>query len=178
MRELTPFQEVLTNILMLLLSIASVYVAMYLNRLKAESVEQAMKIKDARQRQLLLDAIADVHHLTQTAVKATEQTIAGELRELIKHGKADRAELFNVGKNVQMQIQNALAPEAKELIRKNFGNVNQYIENTLESVLLDLKTKEKEQQQKAKLIEIRQEEVWNQKETVSEEESEDESEEA
>lgn len=169
MKELSPvIQDALVTIITLALSILSVYATLYLAKLKARATEEVKNISDKRQRELLISAIQDVDYLVRNAVKAAEQTTARELRALVKEGKADRSSLVDLGKRVKWKLYTELAPKTKSLLEKNFGDVNKYIEMTMESALHDLKEREREQLMKAKLISTLKEDKEKQGEEKSE----------
>lgn len=127
--------DIVLAALSLLLAYAAAAVRKYTEKVKVE----AQQLKDDGQRNLLLDALNDVEELTTKTVTQIEQTTANALRQAVKDGKADKSELEALSKQAFNEISEALRPEAKTLIEKNFGNFSTYLTKTIESKVFELK---------------------------------------
>lgn len=136
-------QTVLNESLMTLatgvISLLSAYGVYYLRKASDKVREQAAQIKDERLRRQLDNAIHDVGILLNTTVGAIEQTTAKKLREAVKDGKVDRAELEALSKQAFAEIKAKVKPEAQKVIKENLGSFDEYLSNMIEFKVLELK---------------------------------------
>ena len=92
--------ETLVNLMLAVITLAGTY-AIYYIRLGASKLQaQTAQIADEKARQLLNNAVLDVANLVTLSVGAMEQTTAKALREAVKAGTKDRAELVALGRDV------------------------------------------------------------------------------
>lgn len=101
---------------------------------------ETQRIKDEEQRKLLNDALDDIEILTSKTVAQIEQTTAKTLREAVKNGVRDKTELEALSIKAFDEIAEALKPESKALIEKNFGNFSKYLTKAIEAKVLELKS--------------------------------------
>lgn len=121
--------------LALLAAIAINAVHKYAQKVKLETA----KIENEEQRNLLTAALDDVETLTTKTVTEIEQTTAKALREAVKAGTRDRAELVALSKKAFNEIADALQPEYKNMIEKNFGSFSKYLTKAIETKVFELK---------------------------------------
>lgn len=118
-----------------LATVASFYIrkgAIYL-------MKRSEAIDDAKTQQLTKEAINRINDLAQKAVGSLEQTVAGALREAVKDGKVDRAELLALGVQAVNEVYNQLTPEVIAAAQVQISDIRRYIEDTVEDSLLHLK---------------------------------------
>lgn len=101
---------------------------------------ETAKIENEEQRNLLNAALDDVETLTTKTVTEIEQTTAKALREAVKQGTKDRAELLALSKKAFDEISNALQPEYKNMIERNFGSFSKYLTKAIETKVFELKS--------------------------------------
>jgi replicative DNA helicase len=131
--------KVLTDILYALISLAGVYIVFLINKLIAKVKAEADKIADEKQRALVQTAIDRVNDLATKTVLMIEQTAAGTLRELVKDGKVDRAELLKLGEEAVNSIYEQLSDDTLAVLELEVNDVEKYIIDTVEAAVLRLK---------------------------------------
>lgn len=131
--------SMLTNIVLAVIALAGAYAVYYIRLAGARVKAQTKQIKDKTARELLENALDDVMNLATVSVNAMEQTTAGALRDAIKSGKKDRAELLDLGKAVFNEIKAAIAPEAQRVITENLGSFDDYLTKCIEDAVLKVK---------------------------------------
>lgn len=99
------------------------------------------QIGDADARRVLEAALEDVERLTDKTVATLEQTTAKALRQAIKDGKADEAELTALAGQALDEITAALKPEAIAAITANYGRAEEYIRKCVEAKVLEIKSR-------------------------------------
>ena len=118
--------ETLVNLMLAVITLAGTY-AIYYIRLGASKLQaQTAQIADEKARQLLNNAVLDVANLVTLSVGAMEQTTAKALREAVKAGTKDRAELVALGRDVFNDVKKQIGPEAQRVITKNLGSFDSY----------------------------------------------------
>ncbi len=131
--------ELLVNLALGIISLAAAYGVYYIRlgavKLKAQTAQMA----DETDRKVLEDALSDVERLAALAVNYTEQTMAKELREKVKDGKADREALLKLGKKVFAKVKGEIAPAAQKVITDNLGSFDHYLEQCIEDAVLKVK---------------------------------------
>lgn len=130
----------LSQITMALISLACAYLIFYINKAKKKIAVETEKLKDERQRQLIITALNDLDDIAGKTVKEIEQTTAGALRELVKDGKADRQELLDLGEKAYKDIVTTMNPEYMALLNSTIGNMDKYIKSLIESKVYELKS--------------------------------------
>lgn len=114
---------------------ASYYLKKSADKLKAETG----RIQDQAKAQLMWHAIERLEDTAEKVVAKMEQTVAGELREAVKDGKVDRAELKALGKKACEETLQTLEPEVVQVLQENMGDLQAYVMNTIETQVLQLK---------------------------------------
>lgn len=80
-----------------------------------------------------------VDEIASKIVQKTEQTVAAELRSMVKAGTADRLQLLELGKKAVDDVVNTLGPDALQVLAAAMGDYKGYIESTVESKVRQLK---------------------------------------
>ena len=125
--------ETLVNLMLAVITLAGTY-AIYYIRLGASKLQaQTAQIADEKARQLLNNAVLDVANLVTLSVGAMEQTTAKALREAVKAGTKDRAELVALGRDVFNDVKKQIGPEAQRVITKNLGSFDSYLKKCIEN---------------------------------------------
>ena len=131
--------ETLVNLMLAVITLAGTY-AIYYVRLGASKLQaQTAQIADEKARQLLNNAVLDVANLVTLSVGAMEQTTAKALREAVKAGTKDRAELVALGRDVFNDVKKQIGPEAQRVITKNLGSFDSYLKKCIENEVLKVK---------------------------------------
>lgn len=133
------FNQVVINFVMAALALLAAYAINALHKLTEKAKLETKRLKDEEQRKLLIDALEDIEILTTKTVTEIEQTTAQALREAVKSGVRDRAELEALSKKAFDEIANALKPESKALIEKHFGNFSKYLTKAIETKVFGVK---------------------------------------
>lgn len=131
--------ETLVNLMLAVITLAGTY-AIYYIRLGASKLQaQTAQIADEKARQLLNNAVLDVANLVTLSVGAMEQTTAKALREAVKAGTKDRAELVALGRDVFNDVKKQIGPEAQRVITENLGSFDSYLKKCIENEVLKVK---------------------------------------
>ncbi|PYG86722.1 hypothetical protein LY28_02748 [Ruminiclostridium sufflavum DSM 19573] len=131
--------EAAVTIVLSLIGLLAAYATYGIHKVTQKVKTQTVQIKDDTARQLLSSALEDVEELTVVTVAALEQTTAKQLREFVKDGKVDRAELVALSKQAADEITAAVKPEAQKIIEENFGSFRGYVSKLIEEKVLKLK---------------------------------------
>lgn len=100
---------------------------------------QAEHVKDRLQREKMIEALDFLDDVTTRTVESLEQKVAGDLRKLVKEGKADRAGLMQLGEQAWISVIETMGPQWMEILEDNMQNIDGYIKNLIESKVLGLK---------------------------------------
>lgn len=108
-------------------------------RIAAKAKLESQKIKNEEQRNLVDEAIVRLEDVATKTVTKLEQTTAKDLRELVKVGKVDKAQLRALSQKALDEILESLNPDYLDLIEDTFGDAKAYILNTIEAKVFELK---------------------------------------
>lgn len=133
------FNQAVIDITMAVIAFLAAYAINALHKLTGKTKLETKRLKDEEQRKLLIDALDDIEILTTMTVTEIEQTTAQALREAVKSGVGDKAELEALSKKAFDEIADALKSEAKALIEKHFGNFSKYLTKAIETKVFELK---------------------------------------
>lgn len=131
--------ETMVTVLLSLLSLFAAMASYGCKKLAEKFDAQKGKIKDEGERQLFENALFDVEKLTTTTINCIEQTTAKAMRQAVKDGKTDRAELVALSSQAAQEITAAIKPEAKQIIADNLGSFEGYLEKLIEDKVLAVK---------------------------------------
>jgi len=84
-------------------------------------------------------ALYEAERIVQVVVGKTEQTVAEQLRQDVKDGKADKSELDKLGSYAFMEVKRILGQETLDLIQLHLGDVNIYLGGLIENAVYQMK---------------------------------------
>lgn len=131
--------ELITIILGGLLSIATVYATIFINRAVQKAKIESAKIKDEQLQLITNNTLDKVNMLIQTNVVAMEQTVVKGIKEGIKDGKFTKKDLEAVAQEVKEKVLKQIGKESMEILNNTLGDVNGYVESKIEFTLASLK---------------------------------------
>ena len=129
---LEVLMESLVTIVVALIGLAVAYGTHYIKK-------ASQRLQEKSEMELVDNLIANVEHVVLVTVESAEQRVAKDLRDAVKDGKVDRAELLAVADSVKEQVLATLSDESIELLKKTFGDIETLIENMIESAVHNLK---------------------------------------
>lgn len=129
---LEVLMESLVTIVIALIGLAVAYGTHYIKK-------ASQRLQEKSEMELVDNLIANVEHVVLVTVEAAEQRVAKDLRDAVKDGKVDRAELLAVADSVKEQVLATLSNESIELLKKTFGDIETLIENMIESAVAQVK---------------------------------------
>ncbi|MEF2968343.1 guanylate kinase [Paenibacillus sp. M1] len=132
-------QDILTNFALGVLTLLCAYAMYYIKRAIAKVKLEAQKIDNEEQRSLILTALSRLDDVATKTVRSIEQTTAKEIREAVKAGLTSRDQLFQLSRQAFDQIYDQLEPEYLAVLASTLGDMDNYIKNTIESKVLELK---------------------------------------
>lgn len=132
-------KEALADLAVAAVGLAGAYAAYFLHQMTRHVRERTKQIEDQGKATALWRAMEQVDEIATKVVDKFEQTVASELREKVKTGQADRAELVSLGKKAVSEVVNTLAPEVLHVLINNLGDYRAYIESTVESKVRQVK---------------------------------------
>lgn len=100
---------------------------------------QAAHVNDRLQREKFMEAMDVLDDVTTRTVEMLEQKVAGDLRKLVKEGKADRDGLLQLGEKAWITVSETMGPQWMEILEENMGDLDVYIRVLIESKVLGLK---------------------------------------
>lgn len=124
--------NLLVTVVVGLLGLLGVYILNYLNQLKNN-------LKQKAKNDLVDVALDRLEYLVGTTVTALEQSIAEDLRAMVKEGKADRKELLAVGVQAFEAVKDGLQDSTKEVLRDTFTDLDTLIMRKVDDALYTLK---------------------------------------
>ncbi|MEF2965654.1 guanylate kinase [Paenibacillus sp. M1] len=132
-------QDILTNLALGVLTLLCAYAMLYIKKAKAKVIAEAQQIDDDNQRNLVLAAINRLDDVATKTVKSIEQTAAKAIREGVKSGTTSRDDLLVLGRQAYDEVIKTLEPEYLAVLTTTLGDVDAYIQHTIESKVLELK---------------------------------------
>lgn len=124
--------NLLVTVVVGLLGLLGVYILNYTNQLKNNLQQKAKN-------DLVDVALGRLEYLVGTTVTALEQSIAEDLRAMVKDGKADRKELLAVGVQAFEAVKDGLQDSTKEVLRDTFTDLDTLIMRKVDDALYTLK---------------------------------------
>lgn len=132
-------QELMLNIILGIVVLASGYVLSYIKAKVAEAKLKVESIKDEKLKAILKEALGELERLTGMTVKAIEGEIAKDLREALKDGLIEKKELEALSKKAYEDIVHMLKPEYLEVLIEGTNDIDLYIKDLIEAKLEELK---------------------------------------
>lgn len=133
------FQNSLVTILGLLLSLATAYAVIYLNKAIVLAKQKALVVKGEEERKLINDSLDRVQKLLNTNIIAVEETIKGDMIKAIADGNISKDELNTLSTDVINKVKNQLGDGTVELLNNTLGDFDGYLEAKLEAELKKVK---------------------------------------
>lgn len=130
--------ESLYTIVGLLISLATIYVVIYLNKLISKAKIEATKIKDEQQRKLVIDGLEDLRRTLVKNIVATEETTKQAMIKS-KQGNLTKEDYKKLAEEVLIKTKDQLSNDTLSLLSRNYDNLNSYIESELEAQLKEVK---------------------------------------
>ena len=130
--------ESLYTIVGLLISLATIYVVIYLNKLISKAKIEATKIKDEQQRKLVVDGLEDLRRTLVKNIVATEETTKQAMIKS-KQGNLTKEDYKKLAEEVLIKTKGQLSNDTLSLLSRNYDNLNSYIESELEAQLKEVK---------------------------------------
>lgn len=131
--------DVVVNVVAGLVALGASAATYYLKRGADKLKAETDRIQDQTQAQVMWRAIDRLEDTAEKVVAKTEQTVAEELRQAIKDGKADRSELVALGKKACEEILQTLEPDVVQVLQENLGDLQAYVVSTVETEVKRLK---------------------------------------
>ena len=130
--------ESLYTIVGLLISLATIYVVIYLNKLISKAKIEAKKIEDEQQRKLVVDGLEDLRRTLVKNIVATEETTKQAMIKS-KQGNLTKEDYKKLAEEVLIKTKDQLSNDTLNLLSRNYDNLNSYIESELEAQLKEVK---------------------------------------
>ena len=134
----TQSNESLYTIVGLLISLATIYVVIYLNKLISKAKIEAKKIEDEQQRKLVVDGLEDLRRTLVKNIVATEETTKQAMIKS-KQGNLTKEDYKKLAEEVLIKTKDQLSNDTLSLLSRNYDNLNSYIESELEAQLKEVK---------------------------------------
>lgn len=125
--------DILIKILVSVAILVLTNVFVYLSNLSKEKIEKIENIKVREASYKLLDIVTK-------CVSATNQEFVGDLK---KEGKFDRDQQEEAWNKTKNKINKILDDESKEILEKAYGDLNSYINQTIEDEVTNQKGEKK-----------------------------------
>jgi hypothetical protein len=124
--------EALLPLLALLVTVAIGYLISLLR-------VQAERVKNETARASLIAAIAEAERVAVDAVQATNQVLAGKLKEASEDGKLTKEEAAEAMRMAVEYLQSHLTPGALQILQAAYGPIEEWLESYLEAKLAQQK---------------------------------------
>ena len=132
------FNESLYTIVGLLISLATIYIVIYLNKLISKAKIEVTKIEDEQQRKLVVDGLEDLRRTLVKNIVATEETTKQAMIKS-KQGNLTKEDYKKLAEEVLIKTKDQLSNDTLSLLSRNYDNLNSYIESELEAQLKEVK---------------------------------------
>ena len=130
--------ESLYTIVGLLISLATIYVVIYLNKLISKAKIEAKKIEDEQQRKLVIDGLEDLRRTLVKNIVATEETTKQAMIKS-KQGNLTKEDYKKLAEEVLIKTKDQLSNDTLDLLSRNYDNWDSYIKSELEEQLKQVK---------------------------------------
>ena len=130
--------ESLYTIVGLLISLATIYVVIYLNKLISKAKIEAKKIEDEQQRKLVVDGLEDLRRTLVKNIVATEETTKQAMIKS-KQGNLTKEDYKKLAEEVLIKTKDQLSNDTLDLLSRNYDNLDSYIKSELEEQLKQVK---------------------------------------
>ncbi len=124
------------DLTMMFLLWVGVFLSTYLKRYV---VEKIALIKDEKVQNITMNALSRADDLAEKVVKKLQQTVVNDFKEKSKDGKLTKDEIREVSSKAKRELELLMNDELYTSLEKTVGDVNLYMQNLIESKVLDLK---------------------------------------
>lgn len=131
--------QYVVEIIIALVGLLCTFLVMFLNKMTGLIKEKTRQVADARQQQLIWDALTQVNDVAGKVVQKFEQTIAADLRAEVKAGKVSREKLLVLGKQAYEEVMKTASPEVIKILQKSLGDLQNYLYSAVETKVLQAK---------------------------------------
>ena len=131
--------DLVVSVATALVGLASACAIYYIRQATAKVQAETARIQDQAQAELIRHATQRLEDVAEKTVAKIEQTVAGELRQAVKDGKVDRAQLLALGKKAYDEVLATVEPEVVQVLQENLGDLKSYLESTIEAQVKKLK---------------------------------------
>lgn len=136
-------KEILINAAITLISAMIVGTLTYLCRLLSSKIATQKQKAITEKNSALVTTFNTVENIlnavTSTVVGKIEQTTAGELRQMVKDGTANREELTILARDAYYEILDTLKPDVLEQLQNVTADYEQYIKDKIEDAVRKIK---------------------------------------
>ena len=132
------FNESLYTIVGLLISLATIYIVIYLNKLISKAKIEATKIENEQQRKLVIDGLEDLRRTLVKNIVATEETTKQAMIKS-KQGNLTKEDYKKLAEEVLIKTKDQLSNDTLSLLSRNYDNLDSYIKSELEEQLKQVK---------------------------------------
>ena len=122
-----------------LLSIASIYAIIFIQKYTAIAKEKLNAIQDKNAKEKLDVAIDRLNSLLVTNIVNAETTLKNELIKGIQDGNLTKEDFASLKESVTNKVINQLGQDSTELITNEVGDLKDYVNVKLEETLAELK---------------------------------------
>ena len=130
--------ESLYTIVGLLISLATIYIVIYLNKLISKAKIEATKIEDEQQRKLVVNGLEDLRRTLVKNIVATEETTKQAMIKS-KQGNLTKEDYKKLAEEVLIKTKDQLSNDTLDLLSRNYDNLDSYIQSELEEQLKQVK---------------------------------------
>ena len=122
-----------------LLSIASIYAIIFIQKYTAIAKEKLNAVKDKNAKEKLNIAMDRLNSLLVTNIVNAETTLKDELVKGIQDGSLTKEDFASLKESVTNKVINQLGQDSTELITNEVGDLKDYVSVKLEETLAELK---------------------------------------
>ncbi len=129
----------LLNVVAALLGLACAMLVLACHKGAAYLKKAAANLDDEAARNVAWNAIDRVDEAAEVIVTKIEQTTASALREAVKQGTANKAELLALANKAYRELRNTVGQDVLDVLYKTFGDVENYLYSVIEAKVRKLK---------------------------------------
>jgi len=108
---------------------------------------KAQAIKDENLRKAVDSALSGLEIVVNTVVTSLQQTIVGNLKQASKDGKLTAEQIKSIKGKAINDINTILSDEMKDILSKNYGNLDYFIEHLIEEAVFNLKNQQQNKEE-------------------------------
>ncbi len=131
--------QLLTVVISGLITLATVYVTIYINKAIETAKLKNQQLADENARRKVNTALERVNSLLVTNIVNAEVTLKQELLNGIKDGRLTKEDFASLKDSVVNNVLKQLGPDSTELLSTELGDVTEYVSVKLEETLANLK---------------------------------------